>query len=281
MPLPEPKFYLPPASRVSTPGRGAAWSVVEQPIARCPGRGPQAAHGLSYLAGSGRGPWSPINESTTSADYQGGLQRDVALRRFLAACESSAVVPDDIRDETRLSASAAKSWWGDHIPKDKAREIVAAIDQMTPPLARKGDGEPGTASTETVADPVGLSNAFAKWFLHNWKVISIEVEDAATQALIRLGLGLQHAAERRRSHRGGAGFPERDQGLCAGIRTDCELRVAAAWAVVGSDAIEVNTQSILATLRKHPVVGPALAAPAQVLEIAPAPVDRAGAAPAD
>ena len=81
------------------------------------------------------------------------------------------------------------------VSKDQAAAIVAAIDLVIPPPPVADVSGSAALSTETVSDPLRKALTLIKWFDKNWDAISIEVEDAATFALVRLGIGLEHAQD--------------------------------------------------------------------------------------
>ncbi len=268
MPLPEPKFtYRKPAELALqvTEQLGQAWSGLS-PDAQAEIRKLLTEFRTLLVQAAGTG--VPIRTNTGSAVYQGSLQRDLALRRFLSACESSAEVPDDIK--ARVGSAHVQSSRGgvSAVPKDKAREIIAVIDQITPPPVRQSDKEPSAPSTETAPDPVGLSQAFAEWFLHNWEVISIEVEDAATPALIHLGLGLEHAQNDADRIAAAQDFLREIKAFAPAYGQI--VNAARTLGPVG--AIAVNSQKILTALQQHPAVGQELKAASQTaLAKTPAP----------
>ena len=127
----------------------------------------------------------------STAIFQGGMLRAVALNRFLYSCESSAAVPGDIR--TKLGSAHVQGSRGVvTISKDVARAIVAAIDVVWSPVPAE-NASPGSPSTELFSDPLGRAQKLTVWIDDHWEAISLEVEAAVTQALFELGIGLQDA----------------------------------------------------------------------------------------
>jgi hypothetical protein len=193
----------------------------------------------------------------------------VALDRFLYACEASAAVP------TSLKAPLADAHVGGRlvitVSKSDARAVADSIDALIPPPAAPGTSA-AAAEAAAVADPLGRGQQLAQWLVQHWDALSIEAEDAVTDAMVRLGLGLDHAESE-------ADAASAAQEFLAAIRASAPALVEAARTDTkrGADdrakagAAAENILKLRATLQRHPAVRQALEAGDRSAESAPPP----------
>lgn len=213
-----------------------------------------------------------------TAVWHAGTLRAVALIRFLFACEQAPALPAVVR--TLLESSHRPQLRGAaQVTKQDARRIVAAIDHAIGSPASSQSSAVATTA-ETFSDPLGRARELTDWLVKVWDALSIEVEDASVEAMVRFGIDLEQARDEAETEASAQAFLNSVK--ASTVAYDQAKNSRAFRGVYGQTGSPEKVDAvirILDTLHAHPAVGALLETTNRGLE--PVPPPETGTEPGD